>query len=203
MMSDAPPLSGLEAVRDWLRARGQTVLAPIARVLGRLGLPPNIVSVAGMLLQIGIGVLFGSGRIVAGGWLLGVVSPLDALDGTLARLTGKACGFGAFLDSTLDRISDAALILGVAVYHLRDAAYLELSLALVALVASLMVSYTRARAEGLGFSCQVGWLTRPERVGLIALFCAVGLPGLLVWPLSTLSLITVVQRIAHVAREAR
>jgi CDP-diacylglycerol--glycerol-3-phosphate 3-phosphatidyltransferase len=123
---------------------------------------------------------------------------VDALDGALARAVDKESDFGAFLDSTLDRLSDAALILGLTWHFLRRAAWLEVGLLLVALVAALMVSYTRARAESLGFSCKVGLLTRMERILLIAVLPALGLTTVLAWALAALSVFTFLQRVAHV-----
>jgi CDP-diacylglycerol--glycerol-3-phosphate 3-phosphatidyltransferase len=132
--------------------------------------------------------------------LLLIVAPLDALDGAIARANGRDSPFGAFLDSTLDRLSDAALILGLTAHYLRQGVLLEVGLLLVALVAALMVSYTRARAESLGLSCRVGLLTRMERVFLIAALSALGLTTPLVWALAALSVLTFAQRVIHVYR---
>jgi CDP-diacylglycerol--glycerol-3-phosphate 3-phosphatidyltransferase len=130
--------------------------------------------------------------------LLLVVAPTDALDGAVAGAVGKDSAFGAFLDSTLDRLSDAFLILGLTWHYLRHAARLEVAVLLVALVAALMVSYTRARAESLGLSCKVGLLTRMERILLIAVLSALRLTSVLVWALAILSVFTFFQRVAHV-----
>jgi CDP-diacylglycerol--glycerol-3-phosphate 3-phosphatidyltransferase len=168
--------------------------------VGRLGIHPNTITLVGMLLQVGIGVLFGFGYLRLGGVLLLVVSPVDALDGLLARTLGKQSRFGAFLDSTFDRISDASLILGLAAYDIWRGDYLSVALLLVATVASMMVSYVRARAEALGFSCKVGLLTRLERILLIGVLSAVGLHQPLVWALAILSAFTMVQRIVSIYR---
>ncbi len=183
---------------DWVRARAAVVLNPVARWLGRLGVRPNTITVVGFLLQVGIGALFLMGRVRLGGVLLLVVAPLDALDGAVARATGSDGLFGAFLDSTLDRLSDAALILGLAAYQFQQRAPLQMALLLVALVAALMVSYTRARAEALGACCSMGLLTRLERVLLIALLAALGLTTMLAWILAVLSVVTFLQRVVHV-----
>lgn len=176
---------------------------PIARVMGRLGIHPNTITVLGLLLQVGVGVVFGLGYITLGGWLLLIVAPVDALDGALARALGKQSRFGAFLDSTLDRFSDAALILGLTVHYIYQGAHLEVALLLISLVAAIMVSYTRARAEALGFPCKVGLLTRLERILLIAALSAVGLPNVMMWALAVLSVFTVVQRILYVYAVSR
>lgn len=183
---------------DWARAQGAVLLRPIADAVARLGIHPNTVTVLGMLLQISVGVVFGLGYVTLGGWLLLVVAPVDALDGLVARVLGKQSRFGAFLDSTLDRISDAALIVGLTVHYVYRAAYLEVALLLTSLVAAMMVSYVRARAEALGFTCKVGLLTRLERIVLIGVLSAVGLHGVMIWALAVLSVFTVIQRILHV-----
>jgi CDP-diacylglycerol--glycerol-3-phosphate 3-phosphatidyltransferase len=156
-----------------------------------------------MLLHVGVGVIFGLGYITLGGWLLLVVAPVDALDGALARALGKQSRFGAFLDSTLDRFSDASLILGYTVHYIHLGAHLYVTLLLVALVAALMVSYTRARAEAQGFSCKVGLLTRFERIALIGALSAINLPVVMVWALAVLSMFTVIQRILYVYAVSR
>lgn len=186
------------SLTDWARARAGVVLIPVARFLGRLGFHANTITILGLVLQAGVGFLFYAGRLRWGGLLLLLVAPLDALDGALARANGEESPFGAFFDSTLDRLADAALILGLAAHYLRRGMDLEGGALLVALVAALMVSYTRARAESLGFSCKGGILTRMERIALIAVLSAAGLSRLLVWLLTGLSLLTFLQRMVHV-----
>ncbi len=192
-----------DSFTDWARTQAGVILMPIARVMARLGIHPNTVTLVGFLLQVGVGVVFGLGHLVLGGWLLLVVAPVDALDGALARALEQKSLFGAFLDSTFDRLSDAALILGLTVHYLRQGEHLEVVLLLISLVAALMVSYTRARAEALGFPCRVGLLTRLERIALIAALSAVGLPIVMIWALAVLSVFTVVQRILYVYAVSR
>jgi CDP-diacylglycerol--glycerol-3-phosphate 3-phosphatidyltransferase len=187
-----------DTLTDWVRARAGVVFEPVAQLLGRLGIHPNTLTIAGFLLQVGVGALFALGQIQWGGGLLLLIAPVDALDGAVARAVGKESVFGAFLDSTLDRLSDAVLILGLTAHHLAQGARLEVALLLVALVAALLVSYTRARAESLGLSCKVGLLTRMERILLIAVLAALGLTTVLVWALAVLSVFTFIQRVACV-----
>ena len=187
-----------DSFTDWARVQAGVILRPIARAMGRLGIHPNTVTILGMLLQAGVGVMFGLGHIKLGGWLLLIVAPIDALDGALARALGKESRFGSFLDSTLDRLSDAILILGLTAHYMSRGARLEVALLLVSLVAAMMVSYVRARAEALGFPCKVGVLTRLERIVLIGVLSAVGLPVVMIWALAVLSVFTVVQRIVYV-----
>ncbi|RLC64408.1 MAG: CDP-alcohol phosphatidyltransferase family protein [Chloroflexota bacterium] len=192
-----------DSFTDWARTQAGVFLMPIARAMGRLGIHPNTITILGLLLQIGVGVVFGLGYITLGGRLLLVVAPVDALDGALARALEQRSRFGAFLDSTLDRLSDAALILGLTVHYLHEGVYLEVILLLIALVAALMVSYTRARAEALGFPCKVGLLTRLERIVLIGALTAVGLPIVMIWALALLSVFTMIQRILYVYAVSR
>lgn len=192
-----------ESPSDWARAQAAVILKPIAHLLDRIGLQPNTITILGLLLQVSVGLLFYLGYVQWGGWLLLIFAPMDALDGALARIAGKESPFGAFLDSTLDRLSDAALILGLAGNCLRSGADLEAALFLIALVAALMVSYTRARAEALGFDCQVGVLTRMERIALIAILSGFGLLTPLAWALAVLSVFTFLQRVLHVHARAQ
>ncbi|NLF02577.1 MAG: CDP-alcohol phosphatidyltransferase family protein [Anaerolineales bacterium] len=191
------------SLTDWARAKGEAILSPITRVLASLGVHPNTITIVGFLLQVGVGIVFGLGRIQLGGLLLVLVAPVDALDGALARATGRKTRFGAFLDSTLDRLSDAALILGLVAHHIKQGSATLTALMLVSLVAAMLVSYIRARAESLGFTCKRGLLTRMERVALIAILAALGQPDILAWALCVLSLITVVQRFVHVYASSR
>ncbi len=189
-----------ESLTDWVRARTGAVLNPAADFLAGLGVRPNAITLVGFLLQVGVATLFALDQVRWGGGVLFIVAPMDALDGAVARASGTDGPFGAFLDSTLDRLSDAALILGLTAHSLQRGALLEVGLFLSALVAALMVSYTRARAEALNFSCRVGLLTRLERILLVAALSALGLVTPLAWALSILSIVTVVQRVVHVYR---
>jgi len=191
------------SLTDWARTQAGVILMPVARAMGRLGIHPNMVTILGLLLQVGVGVMLGLGYITLGGWLLLIVAPVDALDGALARALGKQSRFGAFLDSTLDRLSDAALILGLTVHYLRRGASTAIVLLLISLVAVMMVSYVRARAEAEGFSCKVGLLTRMERIILIGVLSAIGLPTVMIWALAVLSVFTVVQRVLYVYAVSR
>jgi CDP-diacylglycerol--glycerol-3-phosphate 3-phosphatidyltransferase len=187
-----------ETLTDWARAQASVLTVPIARVMGRLGVHPNTVTILGLVLQICVAVVFGLGYLRLGGWLLLIVAPIDALDGAVARTLGKQSRFGAFLDSTLDRIADAVLILGLTAHYLRQDARLAVALLLVSLVAAMLVSYVRARAEALGFSCKVGLLTRLERILLIGVLSGLGLPMVMIWALTVLSVFTVCQRVVHI-----
>ncbi len=190
---------------------------PVARALIRGGVRPNTITTLGTLVVIGAGVAFGYGAIRLGGVLLLLSGVFDILDGQVARQAGKTTTFGAFYDSTLDRVGEGAVFTGLIFYFLTGPLPAELkaraiAAGLVALVASLLVSYTRARAEALGVECKVGIAGRAERILLLGLPALVvgagpGRPGvLLYWIVAVLafvSAITVIQRVVHVARVAR
>lgn len=171
-------------------------LEPYAR---RVSISPNVISVAGF----GITVLAAAvipQHLQIGGLLILLGGLFDMLDGVVARTNGKASKFGALLDSTLDRYSDAAVFLGAAAYfhgidHMAGAA-----LSLGTLVGALLVSYVRARAEGLGIPCHVGLMERPERIVLLAFGCLTGWMFPVMIALFVLSHVTVLQRILHVSR---
>src|SRR5712671_1160939 len=193
------------------------LIGPLGRALIRAGVHPNTITTVGTLLVVGSGVAFATGAIRLGGLLLLVSGILDLLDGQVARQGGKMTTFGAFYDSTLDRVGEAAVFTGLIFYFLKgplpaDLKVRAISAGLVALVASLLVSYTRARAEALGVECKVGIAPRAERILLLGLPTMLfgagpGRPGVvLFWIVAVLALasaITVVQRVVHVARVAR
>lgn len=199
-----------QAIKDgFVRA-----VAPLAQALIRGRVHPNTITTIGALIVVGSATAFGLGQVRLGGFLLLVSGLFDILDGQVARQGQTTSAFGAFYDSTLDRVGEAALFAGIAVYFLRGGApagreTLAVGIAIAALAASLLVSYTRARAEGLGLECKVGIAARAERIlglGAPTLFFGAGKGGwLLFWIVVVLTLatvVTVVQRVLHVARAA-
>jgi CDP-diacylglycerol--glycerol-3-phosphate 3-phosphatidyltransferase len=189
-------------------------LTPVVQLLIRTRVRPNVVSAAGTLVIIGSAATFALGKIHWGGVLLLISGLFDMMDGRVAREGGMSTPFGAFFDSTLDRVGESALFTGIAVFFLRGGVAPErLTLAVlacfVALATSLLVSYARARAEGLGLTCKVGIAQRAERVVLLGaptMFFGAGNSGaLLFWIVVVLALattVTVVQRVIYVARAA-
>jgi CDP-diacylglycerol--glycerol-3-phosphate 3-phosphatidyltransferase len=187
------------------------LMSPVAQWLIRRGVRPNTITSTSAIVVIGAGAAFGLDMPRLGAaWLL-VSGLLDVLDGKVARGGGMASRFGAFFDSTLDRIGEAILFAGIAVYFQtapsQSAPVLGTLLTLAALTGSFLVSYARARAEGLGVECKVGLAQRPERIlglGVPTLFFGAGPKGVLLLvimaALALLSWITVVQRVAHVFR---
>jgi CDP-diacylglycerol--glycerol-3-phosphate 3-phosphatidyltransferase len=182
-----------------------------AAFLVRCHVSPNVVTVAGTAVTTVIALtLFPLGRLWLGAVVLGLFATTDALDGTMARIKGTASDFGAFLDSTLDRVSDAAMLAGLTVYLARTGRVIGVAAGVAAIAASAIVPYARARAEALGYKASVGIAERSDRLiaTLVAAFLTgVGLPwwvlagGLGLVALG--SLITVGQRLAAVWRQAR
>jgi CDP-diacylglycerol--glycerol-3-phosphate 3-phosphatidyltransferase len=156
-------------ISNLLRKRAQAILDVLARGLGALGLTPNAVTIIGFLMMCGIGAVLATGNFALGGILIVGAAIFDALDGSLARLTNRVTKFGAFLDSTTDRFAEGALFFGILYAYLQRGMTFVVYLVFFALFGSLMVSYTRARAEGIGVECKEGMLTRFERIALLVL----------------------------------
>jgi len=186
------------------------LLTPVGRVLARTPLTPNMLTVIGTVgMTAGALSLFPTGHLFAGTMVCTGFVLADMLDGTLARITGSTGVFGAFLDSTMDRIADAAVFAGIAIW-LATGGHNKLSavVALFCLVSGGLVSYAKARAEGLGLRCDVGIAERTERllIGLVAIGLAgLGVPYVLsigLWILAVLSTFTFGQRVYAVRKAA-
>jgi CDP-diacylglycerol--glycerol-3-phosphate 3-phosphatidyltransferase len=178
-------------------------LEPIARLISRTGISPNVITLSGAVFNLGVAWVLAQGYLRIGGVLVPLVSLFDALDGTLARLTGKRSRFGAFLDSTLDRFSEAILYLGLLIFYTRLGSRQEIILIYATIVGSLMVSYARARAEGLGLECKVGLLTRLERIVILTAALILDQMSIALWALAILTNFTALQRMYHVWRVTR
>jgi CDP-diacylglycerol--glycerol-3-phosphate 3-phosphatidyltransferase len=168
-------------------------------------LTPNAISLTGFALCVVSAVFVWKEWWVPGGAAYIVGSVCDTLDGRYSRMSGKGTPFGAFLDSTLDRIEEGVVLAAVGAHFARTHQDLAAAAVVLAVLASLMVSYTRARAEALGVECKVGIADRPVRVVILSIgLVFAGLLGLLapaVYVLAGLAVVTVVQRILHVRRE--
>lgn len=189
---------------DWLRRITKGIIEPIAAFLARHGIHANTLTIFGCALNILVGVIVGLGHLRWGGILLILASAFDALDGTVARRVGRPTKFGAFLDSVLDRVSESAVLLGIALWYIKSPDVWGELLAYIAIVGSMLVSYTRARGEGLGVSTKVGLLTRVERC--IVLIIGLVFPRLLLPVLGVLALGTVwttIHRILDVYRQVK
>jgi CDP-diacylglycerol---glycerol-3-phosphate 3-phosphatidyltransferase len=186
------------------------IVEPLARGLLRIGVSPDAVTVAGSVGVVAASVIFAAhGHLLVGTLIITGCALTDLLDGTMARLRGSKSKWGALLDSTVDRISDAAVLGGVAYWLATTSQHRAATLALLCLILGQLVSYVKARAEGLGFTANVGIAERAERLlilGVGGLLAGLGLkPALEValWVLAALSVITIAQRMIHVYRQAR
>ena len=188
---------------DLARRSSKWLLDPLSALLARTGISPNALTIAGFLLNVGVAYILSTGRFFWGGVALLAANAFDALDGALARATGRTTRFGAFLDSTLDRYSEAVVLLGLLVHFARAGASAPTILIFATMVGSLLVSYTRARAQGLGIECKEGLLTRMERVLLLALFLLINQMIIGLWVLAVLANLTALQRIYVVWRKTQ
>jgi CDP-diacylglycerol--glycerol-3-phosphate 3-phosphatidyltransferase len=186
------------------------VIDPIARGLLRAGVSPNAVTIAGTVAVVAAAVgLAARGHLLAAALVITVASFTDMIDGAMARARGGASRFGALLDSTMDRVSDSAVFSCLAYFLATTGHRLSAVAALICLVTGQLVSYVKARAEGLGFTANVGIAERAERlilIGLGGVGYGIGVPYALdvaLWLLVALSVITIGQRIVHVLRQDR
>ncbi|MCL0029442.1 CDP-alcohol phosphatidyltransferase family protein [Dehalococcoidia bacterium] len=187
---------------------GRLLTEPIVRLIARTGISPNALTITGFLLNALVAGVLAGGYLFLGGFLVLFAGWFDMLDGALARISGKSTRFGTLLDSTVDRFSEAVVFLGLLVFYLAQGATLEILLIYFTIVGSIMVSYVRARAEGLGLRSEVGLFTRPERVILLALGL---LPSrifpvallVVLWILAVGTMITVLHRLIHTWRQMK
>jgi CDP-diacylglycerol--glycerol-3-phosphate 3-phosphatidyltransferase len=188
------------------------LIEPVAELLIRLRVSPNALTTVGTLCTVAAGIAFGVGHIMTAGWIIAITAVFDVLDGKVARSTGRATVFGAFYDSTLDRVADGVLLGGLAWFFATSPRYASapmLAISLAGILGTFLVSYTRARAEALGIDAKVGVMQRPERVALLsapqALF-GLALGGWVLMGVVTIlavtAWITAVQRILYVRANA-
>ncbi|MDQ3879481.1 MAG: CDP-alcohol phosphatidyltransferase family protein [Chloroflexota bacterium] len=193
----------------WIKEGVRALLTPVVGFALRRHITANTITVVGLLVVVVAALLVARGALLVGAAVLIAGSLLDAVDGALARASGGSTAFGGFLDSTLDRAAEGVLFTGIAIYHLTTPdPELAIALALVAMTGSFMVSYTRARAEGLGYAASIGLAPRPERLVLVSaglILSGIGLGWGLPAALALIGLLTtatVLQRIWHVWRQA-
>jgi CDP-diacylglycerol--glycerol-3-phosphate 3-phosphatidyltransferase len=198
----------MKLLPDWIKNGYLRLIDPVANWLVKRKVHPNTITVFGTLCTVVGGIIYGTGHIRTGGFFLGITALFDVLDGTVARRSGRSSTFGAFLDSTLDRLADGFVLGGLAVFYATSPIHGSTPLmitALLGLVGAFLTSYTRARAEALGLDAKVGLLQRPERVVLLsapqALFGLVfggWVLAIIIVVLTVTAWITVVQRVAYV-----
>lgn len=186
------------------------VIEPVAALLVRLRINPNILTTIGTVASIAGGLAFALGRIRTGGLIIGLSAIFDVLDGVVARRSGQATIFGAFYDSTLDRVADGAVLGGILYFFATSQAHsnaVMVAVSITGLIGTFLVSYTRARAEALGIDAKVGFMQRPERVILISVpqaFFGLAFNGLLL--ITVVAILTVsawataIHRVLYVRR---
>ncbi len=185
---------------DYMRYRTSGLTSRVGRLLANWGVSPDLITLVGLLSVAVAAVVIAQGEFVWGAVIIIVGAPLDAIDGAVARAMGRTGKFGALWDSTLDRYADGFIFLGIAYYYSTQGNHGVVALAFVAQIGTQLVSYVRARAEGLDVDCKVGLLTRMERMFIILAMLVTGwvLPGL--WILAIGTNVTVLQRVWHVYR---
>lgn len=185
------------------------VTQPIAKKIAALGITANMITIVGLFFGIGAGVCIALGHLKTAAALILIGGSFDMMDGAVARATNKNTPFGALLDSVVDRYSEGTIFLGIAIYFFTGGMISGIALTCLALIGAFLVSYVRARAEGLDLECKVGIMQRPERV--IILFLGVILQAILavrisplilaLWILVIFSHITILQRVAFAGRQ--
>jgi CDP-diacylglycerol--glycerol-3-phosphate 3-phosphatidyltransferase len=195
---------------DSVKAGYLRVIEPVADLLVRHRVNPNVITTLGTACTLAAAVIYGFGHISIAGWVLGLTAIFDVLDGTVARRTGRETKFGAFYDSSLDRISDGAILAGLTVFYATETTRHSVPMVVVclgAILGTFLTSYTRARAEALGIDAKVGLIQRAERVVLLSApqaFFGLAFDGWvlkgIIALLAVTSWVTAIQRIAFVHR---
>lgn len=199
-MTDQKPVSPPKTLTDVMRRLTGGLTSRLGRMFHRLSVHPDTITVIGLLAVAGAAVLISQGEFVWGALVLVIGAPLDALDGAIARAMQRRDKFGAFWDSTLDRYADGFIFMGLAYYYSGEANQTAVLLSMIALLGSILVSYTRARAEGLQVDCKVGLLTRMERIIIVLVMLVTGWVMVGLWILAVGTHITVAQRSWHVRK---
>jgi CDP-diacylglycerol--glycerol-3-phosphate 3-phosphatidyltransferase len=175
----------------------QFLLKHIVRALSLSHIHPNMLTALGLAINVVAAVLFAQGHFWAAGWVVVGAGLFDMVDGRVARVTNTVTPFGAFFDSVVDRYSDMALYMGLLVYYARAERFFYVVLVALVMAGSVMISYTRARAESLIPTCKVGFLERPERLVLIIIGALWNRMAPVLWIIAVLSNITVIHRIVY------
>ncbi len=189
---------------DIRRNLAYRITDPIVGILSKRGIKPNALTLINLALNIIAAYVIATGHFFLGGVLVLVAGLFDLLDGALARFTKQTTKFGAILDSVADRISEAAILCGLLIWYIpQQEASLEIVLVFIVLIGSFLVSYIRARAEGLGWQCQVGLFTRAERIIVLAIGLLINQVFIALCVLVVFVFITVVQRLVYLWKQER
>jgi CDP-diacylglycerol--glycerol-3-phosphate 3-phosphatidyltransferase len=186
---------------DQMRLRFRRVLDPIGAFLNRIGLMPNTMTILGLLGNTVGAVFLAQGRMTIGGLIILAMGPVDALDGTMARLRGEPSEFGAFVDSVTDRYSELVIFGGLLIFYVQQGNWTAAVVTYLAASGSVLVSYVRARASSLGYDTKVGILTRMERYLVLAPTLVLGYPMVGLWIIAILANVTALQRIWDIRRQ--
>ena len=187
----------------WIGVGSRWLLEKIVAAITATGINPNVLTLLGLIVNFWAAVLFATGMFRGAAMVIFFAGFLDMLDGQVARRAKRVTAFGAFFDSTLDRYSDMALYMGLLVYYAVNGRSAYVILAAVATAGSVMVSYSRARAESLIPTCKVGFMERPERVVLLILGGFFDRMAPALWVISVVSTITVIHRIVYTWQETK
>jgi CDP-diacylglycerol--glycerol-3-phosphate 3-phosphatidyltransferase len=192
------PVTFTDRMRVWFK----WVVDPLGRFFLGIGMTPNMMTTLGLAGNFVGAYFISQGRIVLGGWIMLIMTPIDALDGTMARLRGDPSDFGAFVDSVSDRYADLAILGGLLYYFAMQGNGLGSTLAFLAAAGSILVSYVRAKAESLHYEAKVGIMTRVERYLVLAPMLVFNQPIIALWILAILGNFTALQRIWFVRKQA-
>jgi len=192
------PVTLTDRMRVWFK----WAVDPLGRFFLNIGMTPNMMTALGLAGNFISAYFISQGKLMVGGWLMLIMTPIDALDGTMARLRGDPSDFGAFVDSVSDRYAELAILGGLLYYFAMQGNPLGSTLAFVAAAGSVLVSYIRARAEGLHYEAKVGIMTRVERYLVLAPLLVFNQPIIALWILAILGNFTALQRILFVRKQA-
>ena len=188
---------------DFLRQLFKDVLDKSGAFLNGLGIRPNVVTMTGVLGNIAAGILIANGELLWGGIIALLAAPMDALDGTMARLRNESSRYGAFVDSVSDRYSEFALYAGLLVHFNNTGTWQDALLVFFAAMGSILVSYVRAKAEAMNYSAKIGLFTRVERYLVLLPGIIFNVPRISLWILAIFSNFTALQRFWHVRKQAK
>jgi CDP-diacylglycerol--glycerol-3-phosphate 3-phosphatidyltransferase len=192
-----------QTLTEILRVRFKRLLDPVGAFLNRLGIAPNTLTLTGLAGNLVGAIFLARGQFLIGGLILLFMGPLDALDGTMARLRGEPTAFGGFIDSVTDRYSELIIYGGLLLHY---ALLSDVTMSMIAFAAasgSVLVSYARARAQSLGYEAKGGLLTRAERFIVLIPSLILGYPRVGLWLVAIFANLTAIQRILSVRRQAR
>lgn len=199
---DSLPRPIRKSLTDWAH-ESMVAFTPLARLLQRMNVSPNTITLFAFAFSVLGGVLLALGHWKASAAVIAFAGLLDGVDGLLARLTQQTSRFGAFLDSVLDRWSDSAFYIGLLIWYSQQGAHVQEILVIVSLASSLLVSYTRARAEGIGAQCRRGLFTRLERFIALVAGLVLNQMTIALYVVAILSTFTAVQRVYYTWKYVR